>query len=109
MFALTTQEKRVVLFLLTVALAGLGISFAMKLAPCVEKTINAGYRFAKIDINKAGLEDFKGLKFVSPKLAKEIIEYRNEFGPFESLEGLKEVKGIGDYRYENLREFFYLE
>ena len=109
MFALTAQERRVIIFLLVVVLSGQGINFAMKLSPCIEKTIKTGYRFAKIDINKAGPDDFQVAKFISPKLAKKIIEYRRENGSFKSLEELKSVKGIGDYRYEKLKDFFYLE
>jgi len=109
MLSLTTQERRVVLFLVMVALAGSGIKFFMKLKPSVEKALKADYRLAKLDLNKAALEDLIETNLISPKLASKIIAYRNGNGPFRSVEDLKEVKGIGDYRLEKLKGLFYIE
>ena len=50
---------------------------------------------AGVDINtasQAGLESVKGL---GPVKAKAIIEYRNKYGMFKSVEELANVKGIG--------------
>ena len=41
---------------------------------------------------------------VGEKTAAAIVAYRDEHGPFKSIEDLKNVKGIGDKIIENNRE-----
>ena len=62
---------------------------------------NAG----KISINKATYEELITLPGIGPKTAEKIIEYRNTYGPFWSLEDIKKVKGIGDKKYAKLKEY----
>ena len=38
-------------------------------------------------------------------LAKRIVDYRTEHGPFEGPEGLLEVSGIGEKKLEELRDY----
>ncbi len=49
----------------------------------------------KININTATAEQLIKLKGVGPKLAAAIVEYREKNGPFESVDALTKVKGIG--------------
>lgn len=50
----------------------------------------------KLKINSASVEDiYSRLKGIGPKTAQAIVDYRNQFGPFENLEQLMDVKGIG--------------
>lgn len=111
MFNLTYEERRVILFLGIIALIGLGISYAVKINPAAEKIIkvNPDSKITKLDINRFSRGDLHNLRRISPKLGQKIIEYRNSHGPYENLEQLKEIKGIGDYRYEKLKELFYIE
>jgi competence protein ComEA len=37
-------------------------------------------------------------------MAKRIVEYRNEHGPFESVEDLKKIRGIGEEKMAKIRE-----
>ena len=62
---------------------------------------NAG----KISINKATYEELITLPGIGPKTAEKIVEYRNTYGPFWSLEDIKKVKGIGDKKYAKLKEY----
>ena len=62
---------------------------------------NAG----KISINKATYEELITLPGIGPKTAEKIIEYRNTYGSFWSLEDIKKVKGIGDKKYAKLKEY----
>ncbi len=60
---------------------------------------------AKIDINTAdaaALAD--GIVGVGPKIAADIVAYRDQNGPFGSIEDLTEVRGIGDKILERNRE-----
>lgn len=49
-----------------------------------------------VDVNTASLEELDTLPGIGPALAERIIEYREEYGPFEAPEDLLEVKGIGE-------------
>ncbi len=48
-----------------------------------------------IDINRATAAELELLPRVGPTLAKRIIAWREAHGPFESLEALRHVPGIG--------------
>lgn len=48
-----------------------------------------------LDINAAGEEELTSLPGIGPALARRIVEYRAEHGPFASVEDLVEVSGIG--------------
>ncbi len=49
-----------------------------------------------ININTATLEQLDTLPGIGPKLAQAIIDYRTEYGPFETPEDLLYVPGIGE-------------
>ncbi|SHE44724.1 helix-hairpin-helix domain-containing protein [Caloramator proteoclasticus] len=58
----------------------------------------------KININTASIEELKKLPRIGDALAKRIIEYRNKNGPFKRIEDLKNVSGIGDKMFENIKD-----
>lgn len=55
------------------------------------------------DINTANATDLQRVKGIGPVKAQAIINYRNQFGPFQSLDELARVKGIGPATVENVR------
>lgn len=57
-----------------------------------------------VDINTADLDELQTLDGIGPALAGRIIEYREAHGPFQSVEVLLEVKGIGEATLEQFRE-----
>jgi len=50
----------------------------------------------RIDINSATAEDFERLPGVGPVLAQRIVAYREEHGPFRSVDELANVAGISE-------------
>ena len=57
-----------------------------------------------VDINTATLDELQTLKGIGPALAQRIIEYREEHGPFTSVEDLLHVKGIGETTLNKFRD-----
>ncbi|HUN65533.1 MAG TPA: helix-hairpin-helix domain-containing protein [Bacteroidota bacterium] len=55
-----------------------------------------------VDINSATKEEFTALPGIGGALAERIVLYREENGPFRSLEELMNVKGIGRKKYDQL-------
>ena len=56
-----------------------------------------------VSINRANIQDFQQVNGIGPMLAERIISYREANGPFKSLDQLKEVKGIGDAKFEKIK------
>lgn len=104
MFNLTRQERQVILFLATVALVGIGINFLAKRYSPVKTIACFEQNFGKVDLNKADEKTLVGITGIGEKLAQRILEYRNQHGNFTSIEELKKIKGITNYRYEKLKD-----
>ena len=56
-----------------------------------------------VNINTATLEQLDTLPGVGEATANKIITYREENGGFKSIEDLKNVKGIGDKKFEDMK------
>lgn len=56
-----------------------------------------------ININTAGVAELDQLPGVGPVIAQRIIDFREFYGPFTSIEQLAEVEGISDSMLERLR------
>ncbi|WP_244409325.1 ComEA family DNA-binding protein [Streptomyces albofaciens] len=66
-------------------------------------TGGTGAGAAPISLNSATVEQLDALPGVGPVLARHIIEYRTAHGGFTSVEQLRDVNGIGDRRFADLR------
>lgn len=58
----------------------------------------------KVNINTATLNELDTLPGIGEATASKIINHRNEKGKFNSIEELKNVNGIGDKKYENIKD-----
>ena len=56
-----------------------------------------------VDINTADSAALQKLPGIGPALAERILSYREEHGPFRSVEELLKVSGIGEATLEGLR------
>lgn len=62
-----------------------------------------------ININTASQEELESLPEIGPHLAEEIIKYREANGPFESVDELLEVSGIGETTLETIRDLITIQ
>jgi competence protein ComEA len=58
----------------------------------------------KVNLNTAALAQLDSLPGVGPVLAQRIVDHREKSGPFRTVSDLRQVDGIGDTRYEQLKE-----
>ena len=58
----------------------------------------------KININTASYEELQGITGVKTVIAQRIIDYRNANGPFDKIEDIKNVKGIGPVTFEKMKD-----
>lgn len=60
---------------------------------------------SKININKATQAELEIIPGIGPSTALKIINYRNENGKFKSIEDVKNISGIGDSKYEKMKDY----
>ena len=58
----------------------------------------------KVNINEAMQTELEELPGIGPSLASRIIEYREQNGDFKKIEELQNVKGIGDAKYDDIKD-----
>jgi competence protein ComEA len=59
-----------------------------------------------LDLNQVSTEDLCLIPGIGESLAREVIAYRERRRGFRSVEELKNIKGIGERKYQHLKEFF---
>ena len=58
-----------------------------------------------ININKADASELESIPGIGPSTAQKIITYRNENGKFSSIDDIKNISGIGDKKFESIKEY----
>ena len=101
-----------------ICLDGMHISVPMKFAqdnnvspnvnpngtPAMAYTPDVSLNVQKISINTADKVSIAALPGIGDALAQRIIDYRTKNGSFATIEDLKNVSGIGDARYNKIKD-----
>ncbi|MGB9886015.1 MAG: helix-hairpin-helix domain-containing protein [Moorellales bacterium] len=58
----------------------------------------------QININTATAQELEALPGIGPTLARRIVAYREEHGPFRTVEDIKNVSGIGEGRFAQIKD-----
>ena len=67
-------------------------------------TTSGEQKTGMININTATQTELETLPGIGPSTSLKIVNYREENGDFQSIEQIKEVSGIGDAKYENIKD-----
>ncbi len=59
-----------------------------------------------LDLNRVSVEDLRLIPGIGESLAREIVTYRERRKGFRSVEELKNVKGVGEKKYQSYKPFF---
>ncbi len=62
----------------------------------------------RLDINHASWVEWAQLEGIGEVLARRIVQDRNENGPFDSIENVQRVNGIGAKKLAAIREWLYV-
>ena len=62
----------------------------------------------KVNINTATQTELETLPGIGPSLALKIINYRKENGNFSNIEEIKNVSGIGDSKFEDIKSYIFV-
>ena len=69
--------------------------------PCLSEKV-------RISINSGSINDLCLLPGIGEKIAHRIIDYRNENGFFQKIEDIKNVSGIGEAKFQKIKEYICL-
>ena len=59
----------------------------------------------RVNINTADSITLQTIPGIGPSKAERIIDYRNTEGKFKKIEDIKNVTGIGDATFENIKDY----
>lgn len=79
------------------------------IAPKVESTdVCEPVVIVKVNINTADQEELMSVEGIGSTIARAIIDYREMNGPFQCLEDLMNVSGIGNATFERIKNYISL-
>jgi uncharacterized protein len=76
-----------------------------KLAETLDAVVESAVNHVGVDLNTASPALLQYVSGINKRVAKAIVRYRDEHGPFQSRQELKKVKGIGDKGFEQSAGF----
>jgi competence protein ComEA len=108
MFSLTHQERKVLIFIAILIFCGVALKFFN--VKIKSKAENISFKSSHaitfpININKASQTELEKIPGIGPVIARRINEYRSQNGEFKVLEDLRKVKGIGDKKFQLIKDY----
>ena len=109
MLSLTRQEKLLLIFLTSLLLLGLILNYALKTRPVLHNFYQySGTKmhndYLSVNINSASVQELVRLPGVGEIIASRIIKYRRLHGDFKEKGELKNIKGIGEKKFQDINE-----
>ncbi len=81
------------------------IPFAGEEGDEISPSISSNTSSGKVNINKADVTELSTLNGIGPALSQRIIDHRNSNGAFKDIEEIKNVSGIGDKKFEAIKDY----
>ncbi|MBU4342844.1 MAG: helix-hairpin-helix domain-containing protein [Candidatus Omnitrophica bacterium] len=105
MLIFSKSERSFILTLVVLCLVCAGVSYSGKTfsSPNAETVDFEEPRYI-VNINTVGIDELERLPGIGPVMAREIISHRDSSGGFKAKEDLKDVKGIGDKKFEKMKD-----
>ena len=72
---------------------------------CIEENKEEKEQTSKININTATLEQLQTLPRIGEAKAKNILAYRKKNGGFKKIEEIKEISGIGESIFDQIKDY----
>ncbi len=72
-------------------------------------TTSNNNKILKVNINTATSSELEKLPGIGTSIANRIITYRKENGKFSKIEDLKNVSGIGEAKFNNIKSYIYVK
>lgn len=128
MWGMTRTERGVVLFLVAGLLLGMGVWWFrsdVQPLPIIREEAPESFDISRqsaeadeadfmqspvfpISINRSTIRELENIPGIGPVTARRIVDFRNQSGPFRSLEDLLEVQGIGRKTLEKMKPYIEL-
>ncbi|MBI4643294.1 MAG: helix-hairpin-helix domain-containing protein [Deltaproteobacteria bacterium] len=62
-----------------------------------------------LDLNRATAGDLEALPGIGPVLAQRILDFRQQHGPFKTIDDLEQVSGIGPQKLARIKPYVFIE
>jgi competence ComEA-like helix-hairpin-helix protein len=105
MFDFTREERQAIIFVVSLALAGISINYLAKRFLPNKQLKSIVQDLGKVDLNTADKGQLMSVPGIKQKLAERIIAYRERQMGFSSVEELKNIKGLSGLRLQKAREY----
>ena len=109
MLNLTSDERKVVVFLSAVFLVGLGVDFTIKQFNPAESLVYFSDKMGRINLNTADRKLLMSISGIGEKLSQRIIEFRDSQGGFNNVEELQGIKGITTAKFNEIKDYLITE
>jgi len=77
---------------------------SLALAPLASAQNGKPQSTEKVNLNTATVEQLQTLPGIGPAMAKRVLEYRTKVGKFTKIEEILNVKGIGEKRFQQMKD-----